>query len=159
MQWVKIYSTKARKYTNKAFQRQEAKLRAARPHSSLRMKFPEWVTGWKRKEECWLPELGEGRKQALLWARVWGTGEVARQWSLSLVNEVQVPELFRLKWRQQEISCHFSQWEVRRETYNWRNANSIHSPTQGHDGRPSLPTELDWESLELNSGRKVCLKM
>lgn len=131
MQWVKIYSTKARKYTNKAFPRQEAKLRAARPHSSLRMKYPERVTGWRREEECWLPELGEWRKQAQLWARVWGTGEVARLWWLYLVNQVKVQEVFRLKWWQQEISYHFSQWGVRRETYNWRDANSTHIPSQG----------------------------
>lgn len=40
---------------NKAFQRQEAKLRAERPHSSLHLKYPDWVTGWRGKEECWLP--------------------------------------------------------------------------------------------------------
>lgn len=131
MQWVKIYSTKARKYMNKAFPRQEAKLRAARAHSCLRMKYPDQETGWRRKEDCWLPGLGGWRKQALLWARAWGTGEVARQWSLYLVNQVKVPELFRLKWWRQEISGHFSQWGVRRETYNWRHANSIHIPSQG----------------------------
>lgn len=128
---MKIYSTKARKYTNKAFQRQEAKLRAERPHSSLHLKYPDPVTRWRRKEERWLLELEERRKQALLWVWVWGMGEVARQWPRYLVNQVKVPELFRLKWWRQEISCHFSQWGVRRETYNWRDANGIHIPSQG----------------------------
>lgn len=46
---VKSYSNEQEKNQDKTYQRQEAKLRTARPRGSIHLTYPERVTPWRKE--------------------------------------------------------------------------------------------------------------